>query len=83
MLITNGVHFHQATSLLKRKSGIQDVADGRPLKKRCVVFHGEGSTRSVQHEIASLKERIGKVAAEAQDITSTLQKLLREAGESP
>ena len=83
MLITNGVHFHQATSPLKRKSRIQDVADGRPLKKRCVDFHGQGGTRLVQHEIASLKERIGKVAAEAQDITSTLQELLREAYESP
>ena len=83
MLITNGVHFHQATSPLKRKSRIPDVADGRPLKKRRVDFHGQGGTRSVQYEIASLKERIGKVAAEAQDITSTLQELLREAYESP
>ena len=81
----NGVYFHQATSPLKWKSGIQDVADGRPLKKQHVVFHGEGSMRSesVQHEIASFKERIGKVAAEAQDITSMLQELLCEAGESP
>ena len=83
MLITNGVHFHQATSPLKRKSRIPDVADRRPLKKRRVDFHGQGGTRSVQYEIASLKERIGKVAAEAQDITSTLQELLREAYESP
>jgi len=83
MLIMNGIYFHQATSPFKQDLGTKDIADECLLKKQHVAFHGEGSMRSVQHEIASLKERIEKLANEAQDISSTLQELLPETAESP
>jgi hypothetical protein len=70
--------FHQAKSSLKRGSRIQDVADERPLKKRRVTFRDEDDMGAVWHEIAILKERVAKVAAEAQDINTTLQELLHK-----
>ena len=77
-LITNDVYFHQEKSSLKQDLGIQDVADRCPMKKRRVTSHDENDMELVQPRIASLKERVEKLAAEARDITSALEELLRE-----
>ena len=71
-------YFHQAKSSLKRGLGIQDVADERPMKKRHVTFCDEDDMKLVRHRISGLKERVEKVAAEARDINSALQELLRD-----
>jgi hypothetical protein len=78
LLIMNGIYFHQAKSSLKQDSGIQDVADEHPMKKRRVTSRDENNMELVRYRIAGLKERVEKVAAEARDITSALEELLRE-----
>jgi hypothetical protein len=48
------------------------------MKKRRVTFRDEDDMELVRYRIASLKERVKKVVAEARDIDSALQELLRE-----
>lgn len=74
-LITNGVRFHQAKSSLKQDLRIQDE---RPMKKRRVTSRDEDNMELVRPRIASLKERVEKVAAEARDVTIALEELLCE-----
>lgn len=78
LLITIGVCFHQAKSSSKQDLRIQDVADERPMKKRRVTPRDEDDMELVRPRVASLKERVEKVAAEARDIATALEELLRE-----
>jgi hypothetical protein len=82
MLITNGICSPQTKSTLKRDSGKQDV-DERLLKRRRVTVRDEDEMGSVRCEIASLKESVEKVAAEARDIKSMLEELIRETRRKP
>ena len=70
--------FSLGQTLLKQDSEIQDVADERPMKKRRVTFRDEDGMELARYRVASLKERVEKMVAEARDIDSALQELLRE-----
>ena len=48
------------------------------MKKRRVTFRDEDGMELGHYRVASLKERVEKVVAEARDIDSALQELLRE-----
>jgi hypothetical protein len=47
------------------------------MKKRRVTFRDEDGMELARYRVASLKERVEKVVAEARDIDSALQELLR------
>lgn len=78
MLITNGLCFCQAKSMLKRDLDIKDITAERPLKKQRAALPGEMGIGSVQDEIAGLKKAVEQVAADTQDIKNTLHELLCE-----
>jgi hypothetical protein len=69
----------QAKFSPKQSSRTQDITEERPLKKRRLAsFGGEEDTRSVQDEIAGIKEDLENFAAEAREDRRALRRLLNE-----
>lgn len=77
---------HQTKSPLKRDSELQDVSEGRPLKKQRLA-HDKDDIRWVRDEITGVKESLEQMAAEAregrEDLNNSMQELLQEIRRRP
>lgn len=76
------VHPRQTKSLLKRESGIQDVTDECPTKKRrlssCNKDNVKRTRMQAQQEMILLKESIQRIEAKVREANVTMKDLLRE-----
>jgi hypothetical protein len=74
------VHSHQTKSLLKRESGIQDVTDERPTKKRRLSSRNKDNVKRtpMQQEMVLLKQSVQRIEAEVREANVTLKDLLHE-----